>query len=123
MNFLLDESAEFLCFDCGDDSVSPFPQQGMLGCCAVVLWGDLGPVDGGNDGFAGCKAHGCGLLVKPRFYVRPSLCYRDVVVCCRSSGLEVPSYRSHGLQLAVERFLVVLLRSCGQIDGEDLPCH
>lgn len=81
-----------LCFVCGDKSVSPFPQEGVAMGCAVGLWGGLCAVDSGNDGFGGCKAHGCGLLVKTRFSGRPSLCFHDVVVCCHSSGLELLDY-------------------------------
>lgn len=77
-----------LCFVCGDGSVSPFPPEGVAAGCAVGLCGGLCAVDSGNDGFGGCKAHGCGLLVKTRFYGPPSPCFHDVVVCCRNSGLE-----------------------------------
>lgn len=92
LNFPLDECAEFLCFVCGDGPESPFPPEGVAGHCAVVPEGGLCAADGGNDGFGGCKAHGYGLLVKTRFSGRPSLCFHDVVVCCRSSGLEVLGY-------------------------------
>lgn len=67
-----------LCFVCGDGSVSPFPHEGVALCCAVGLWGGLCAVDSGNYGFGGCKAHGCGLLVKTRFSGLPSLCFHDV---------------------------------------------
>lgn len=50
-------------------------------CCAVELSGGLCAADGGSGDFAGCKAHGCGLLVKLRFSLRPSLCYHNTVVC------------------------------------------
>lgn len=70
-----------LCFACDDGSASPFPPGGVVVCCAVELSGGLCATDGGSDDFAGCKAHGCGLLVKLRFSLRPSLCYHNVVVC------------------------------------------
>lgn len=72
--------------------MSPFPQEGVATGCAAELWGGLCAADSGNDGFGGCKAHVCGLLVKTRFSGRSSLCFRDVVVCCHNSGLELLDY-------------------------------
>lgn len=83
-----DECAEVLCFVCGDGSVSPFPHESVVEGCAVGPWDGLCAVDCGNDGFGGCKAHGCGLLVKTRFSSRPSPCFHDAAVCCHNSGLE-----------------------------------
>lgn len=78
-----------LCFVCGDGSVSPSPLENVVGGCAVGLWGGLCAADSGNDDFGGCKAHGCGLLVKTRFSARPSLCFRDGAVCCHNSDSEL----------------------------------
>lgn len=103
LNCPLDEYAEVLCFVCNDGSRSPFPLEGVAGGCAVWLWGGLCAADSGNDGFGGCKAHGCGLLVKTKFSGHPSLCFHDVVVCCHNYGFELLGYRyrSHVLQLVV----------------------
>lgn len=73
---------EPLCFACGDGSVSPSPLQGAVGCCAVELCCGQCAADGGNDGFGGYKAHGCGLLVKRASSAHPSPCLLDVVVGC-----------------------------------------
>lgn len=77
-----------LCFACGGGPGCPCRPEGVAGGCAVGLWAGLCAVDSGNDGFGGCKAHGCGLLVKRAFSGQPSLCFRGVVVCCHSSVIE-----------------------------------
>lgn len=61
-----DGYAEVLCFVCGDGFVTPCPRWSVQAGCAVGFWGGLCAVDTGDDGFGGCKAHGCGLLVKRR---------------------------------------------------------
>lgn len=86
-----------------------------VGLCAV---------DDGSDDFAGCKAHGCGLLVKLRLSLRPFLCYHIVMVYCQDCGWKVLSYQFHGLPFAGQRFPVdEMLRSCVQSGGRVLLCH
>ena len=75
-----------LCFACDDSSVGPSPWEDVVKGCAVGLGDGLCAADSGNDGCGGCKAHECGLLVKTRLSGRPSLCFRDTLVCCHDSG-------------------------------------
>lgn len=84
--------------------MSPSLPGGRVGRCAVRLWGGLGASDGGYDGSAGCKAHGCGLLVKGGSSALPSLCHRSALICRHSSGSELRSYRSLGLPFAALHF-------------------
>lgn len=72
--------------------MGPSPQEGVAKGCAVGLWDGLCAADSSNDGCGGCKAHGCGLLVKMGFSGRPSLCFHDVLVCCHNSGLVLLDY-------------------------------
>lgn len=67
LNCPLDECTEVLCFVCDDGSMSLFPPGSGVGGCVVGLWHGLCAADNGNNGFGGCKAHGCGLLVKTSF--------------------------------------------------------
>lgn len=89
LDFLFDDCAEVLCFVCGDDYGSLFHLESVTRGCAEGPWGGQCAADGGNDGFGGCKAHGCDLLVKRGSSGQPSLCFRDGVVCCHSSGSEL----------------------------------
>lgn len=82
-----------LCFACGDGSVGPSPLHGVAMGCAVGFWIGLCAADSGNDGCGGCKAHGCGLLVKTGCSGPPLLCLHDASACCRNSGLDLPDYR------------------------------
>lgn len=76
-----------LCFVSGNSPLGPCPPEDAAGGCAEGVWVELCAVDSGCDGFGGCKAQGCGLLlVKTEFSARPFLCFHDVAVCSHNPG-------------------------------------